>query len=136
MIPLSFDHISAEPLSTSEVHVAMNIKCRGHLTATQGRNKGTIARAPNYCGHAQKVPTISQVLPSIEYICFRKTSGGSNTGVAKLASCPGRHLTSLHPCSHNFYFTNCTRKSEHQRTSLNWHCTKQQLFYSLTRWRQ
>jgi len=54
-------------------------------------------RGPNYCGGRRKVPTMSQVLSSIQYIYFRKTSG-SNMGGAKLASCPGRHLTLLHPC--------------------------------------
>ena len=39
---------------------------------------------------------MSQVLPSLQYICFRKTS--ARTWGGKLASCPGRHLTSLRPC--------------------------------------
>jgi len=39
--------------------------------------------APNDCGERRKVPTISQVLSSIQYICFRKTSN-SNMGVPNL----------------------------------------------------
>jgi len=39
--------------------------------------------APNHCGGRLKVPTMSQVLSSIQYICFRKTSG-SNMGAPNL----------------------------------------------------
>jgi len=62
----------------------------------EGGNGGTIPRAPNHyggaeslrgapndCGLRQKVPTVSQVLSSMEYICFRKTSG-SNMGTPNL----------------------------------------------------
>jgi len=50
-------------------------------------------------GH-QKVPTTSQVLSSVQYICFWKTC--FDHGSTKLASCPGRHLTSLcHCCQWN-----------------------------------
>jgi len=49
--------------------------------------------APNW-GHRQ-VTTMSHVLFSIQYICFRKTSG-SNIGAPNLiVSCPGRYLTTL-----------------------------------------
>jgi len=41
----------------------------------EGIKGGTIPRAPNHCGGRRKVPTTSQVLSSIQYICFRKTSG-------------------------------------------------------------
>jgi len=44
-------------------------------------------RTPNHCGGHRKVPTMSQVISSMQYICFRKTSG-ANMGGAKLASCP------------------------------------------------
>jgi len=54
--------------------------------------------ASNDCGGRRKAPTMSQVLSSIQYICFGRTSG-SNMGGAKLASCPGRHLTTLRPCA-------------------------------------
>ena len=33
--------------------------------------------APDDCGGGRKVPTMSQILSSIEYICFRKTSGSN-----------------------------------------------------------
>jgi len=41
--------------------------------ATRGAG-GTILRAPNDCGGRRKVPTMSQVLSSVLYICFRKIS--------------------------------------------------------------
>ena len=43
--------------------------------------------APNDCERRRKVPTISQILSSIQYICFRKTSG-SNMGVPNLLLVP------------------------------------------------
>jgi len=70
----------------------------------QGRNEGgkgdTIPRMPNHYGDPEslrrrrKVPTISQVLSSMQYICFRKTSG-SNIWAPNLLL--ARHLTSLRP---------------------------------------
>jgi len=47
--------------------------------ATQGRNEGhkSLGAEPLWGRH--KVPKMSQILSSIQYICFRKTSG-SNTG--------------------------------------------------------
>jgi len=56
---------------------------------------------PNHYGDAEslrdrwKGPAMSQVLSSIQYICFRKTSG-SNMG-RQTCFLPGRHLTSLRP---------------------------------------
>jgi len=57
-----------------------------------GEEGGTIPRAPDHYGGAEslrgtpnvcwgrrKVPTISQLFASFQYICFRKTSG-SNMG--------------------------------------------------------
>jgi len=54
--------------------------------------------AQNHCVGRRKGPTISQVLSSVQYICFQTTSG-SNMGVpnSKLAYCPGRHLTLFCP---------------------------------------
>jgi len=65
-------------------------------TALQGRNEG--GKGAQFPGRritmgAPKIPTVSHALSSMQYICFRKTSG-SNAG-AKVASCPVRHLTSL-----------------------------------------
>ena len=58
----------------------------------QGRNegdqRGAIPRAPNRCGGRKKVPTMSQVLSSIQYICFRKTSG-ANMGAPNLLLAQG-----------------------------------------------
>jgi len=48
-----------------------------------GGKEDTIPRAPNHYGDAEKVPTMSQVLSSIQYIGFRKTSG-SKTGTPNL----------------------------------------------------
>jgi len=42
------------------------------------------------CPGRRKVPTMSQVLSWIQYICSRKTLG-SNMGGAKLVSSPGLH---------------------------------------------
>ena len=54
-----------------------------------GRNEGgKISRAPIRCGERRKVPKMSQVLSSIQYIYFRKTSG-SNTGSPNLLLVPG-----------------------------------------------
>jgi len=55
----------------------------------QGRNEG--AQFPG----RRKVPTMSQVLSSIQYICFRKTLG-SNMGTPNFSG-HGRNLTSLRP---------------------------------------
>jgi len=43
--------------------------------------------APNHYGGRQKVAKMSQVLSSMQYICFRKTSG-SNTGAPSLTRAP------------------------------------------------
>jgi len=78
---------------------------------TQGCNEGArgpqfpgrriTMGAPNHCGVRRKVPAMSQVLSSIQHICFLKISN-SNMGGAKLASCPGHHLTSLLPWVYSF----------------------------------
>jgi len=58
---------------------------------------GAIPQVPSRYGGAksvrgapnrQKVPTMSQVLPSIHYICFQKTSH-SNMGAPNLLLAPG-----------------------------------------------
>jgi len=61
----------------------------------QGCNEGdTCPRAPNRCGAPidygwlQNVATMSQVLSSIQYICFRKTLG-SNMGAPNFLLAPG-----------------------------------------------
>jgi len=57
--------------------------------------------APNHCGRRQitadrrRVPKMSQILSSIQFICFRKTSG-SNMG-QQTCFLPHRNLTSLRP---------------------------------------
>ena len=87
-------------------------KCFKHTIKTkilpprQGRNDGgqggTIPRAPNPYGGAEwlwgrrKVPTMSQVLSSIQCIWFRKISG-SNMGAPNLLLAPSAIITSLRP---------------------------------------
>jgi len=66
--------------------------------AMQGRNEGAMGHkfpgakslwgAPNHCGWRHKVPTMSQIPSSIQYICFRKISG-SNMGAPNLLLAPG-----------------------------------------------
>ena len=53
----------------------------GHISpgAESLRRRLITTRAPNDCGERRKVPTMSQVLSSIQYICFLKTSN-SNMG--------------------------------------------------------
>ena len=54
---------------------------------------------PNHSGGAellqerQKIPTISQVLSSIRFICLRKTSGSNMGG----QTCPGSRRTTFRP---------------------------------------
>ena len=47
------------------------------MGVTRGSRGLTIPRAPNHCRGRRKFPTMSQVLSSMQYICFRKTSGSS-----------------------------------------------------------
>jgi len=69
-----------------------------HPGRIEGGMGGTIPRTPNHYWGAEwlrgtpKSPNNVQVLSSIQWICFRKTSG-SNIGAPNL-----RHLTSWHPC--------------------------------------
>jgi len=46
------------------------------------------AEAPNHCGRCRKVPAMSQIPSSIQYICFRHISG-SNMGALNLLFAPG-----------------------------------------------
>jgi len=54
-----------------------------------------VARESQFPGR-RKVPTMSQVVSSMQYIYSQRTLG-STMGGAKLASWPGRYLTSSHP---------------------------------------
>jgi len=54
----------------------------------QFQSAKSLRGALNDCGGRRKFPTMSQVLSSIQYICFRKTSG-SNTRAPKLLFAPG-----------------------------------------------
>ena len=78
---------------------AVGIKCVQNFNVLKNKERDTIARDVNHYWSAEslqggrKVPT--QVLSSMQYICFRKTSGSN---IERLASCPGCHLTSLCSC--------------------------------------
>ena len=95
------------------VSLSSNLNKYLQSSSLQGRNEGgqgerkfpgrwVTMRAPNHCGVGrmaegrQKVPTMSQVLCSVQYICFRKTLV-FNMGASNF---PGRHLTSLRLCFH------------------------------------
>ena len=68
----------------------------GIVITVRGVKRGALfPRAPNHCKERQKVPKMSQVLSSTQYICFQKTC--FEHGGAKLAFGPGRHLTLLRP---------------------------------------
>jgi len=71
------------------------------VTWMQGRNEGAIPRAPSHyggakslrgasngCGGRRKVPSMSQVLSSIQHISFRKTSV-SSMGARNVLLAPG-----------------------------------------------
>jgi len=62
---------------------------RGHTISQAPNHYG----APNHCGGRRKIPTMSQILSSIQHICFQKTSG-SNMG-RQTCFLPRCHLTSL-----------------------------------------
>ena len=79
-----------------DLRVKRDFAKNGAVQGVTTGNRGTIPRAPNHCGGRRKLPTMSQVLPSIQRICFWKTSGSTMGGI-KLASCPGRHLNALRP---------------------------------------
>jgi len=71
----------------------------------QRRNEGgkgvTIPRAPNRYGSAEKSQQCRKYFLQ-QHICFPKGLKFKHGG-AKLVSCPGRHLTPLHPCLHCSY---------------------------------
>jgi len=67
------------PLSTSVRTVILSVFWPRDPGAHQ---RGTVPQASNHGGR-QKVPTISQVLTSAQYICSRKTLG-SNMGAPNL----------------------------------------------------
>jgi len=98
MIPLSFDHISAEPLSTVEVNVAMtiNVKVQRAFDCYAGAEQGDNCPGAKSLRARPKSPnSITSTSFNTEHLLpkdLRFDHGG-----AKLSSCPGRHLTSLRP---------------------------------------
>ena len=86
-------------------------------TINQGRNEegqgGHNSPGANSLRGRRKVPTMSQVLSSIQQICIGKSSASNmgapnfDHGGAKLVFCAGRHLTLLLPCYLPTYIT-CT----------------------------
>jgi len=69
---------------------------RGSRGAQFPRRQMTMGPPNHYTGR-RKVPTMSQVLSSIQRISSERPH--VPTWGAKVASCPGRHLTSLCSCS-------------------------------------
>ena len=73
------------------------------LPGTQGRNEGgkggIIPRAPNHCGVAEKSQQRHKYF--LQNSTFAPKDLRFEHGGDKLASCPGRYLTSLRPCSHD-----------------------------------
>ena len=85
----------------------------------QGRNDGGQG-GHNFPGAEwlrgrRKVPTMSQVLSSIQYIWFRKISG-SNMGAPNSLLAPGSHLASLRPWSYEYKIL-----ASIKLTSKSWH---------------
>jgi len=66
----------------------------GHLRGVTRGQGNTIPREPNHCGECRKIPTMSQVLSSIQCVGFQKDAEVRTCG---RQTCPGRHLTSLRP---------------------------------------
>jgi len=81
----------------------------------EGWQGGAIPRAPNHCGGCRKVPTMSQVLSSTAYLLPKDLR--LEHGCAKLASCSGRHLTSLRPWVWRFVKKRTSLKSVKPRMS-------------------
>ena len=72
-------HFCQKPASCLLTHRGVTMGASG----AQLPGRQIIIEAPNDCGGRRTVPTTSQVLSSIEYICFRNTSG-SNMGAPNL----------------------------------------------------
>jgi len=66
--------------------------CRGVTRGAQFSGRRVTMGPP-------KSPSMSQVLSSIQNICFRKSSVSNMDVGAKLPSCPVRQITSLRPCN-------------------------------------
>jgi len=78
------------------MHNALLAETGKYFANLQWRNKGAqFSRRRITVGGCLEGPTMSQVLSSIEYICFQETSG-SNMGCQN--SCPGPHLALLRHC--------------------------------------
>ena len=93
-----------------EIMSTMNLR----KSSAQGRNEGgAISQAPNDCGGRRKVPPMSQVLSTTQYICFPKVLRFG----AKLASCPGRHLISLRT-----WFGLTSHTSNRLQDAMQWLC--------------
>jgi len=58
--------------------------------------EGTIPRAPNHCGDAESPNNVTSAFIHRKHLLPKDLS--FENGGANIASCPGRHLTSLRPC--------------------------------------
>jgi len=90
-LPLGLWHLTQDGRS-------LPAKERAVQWTIQGRNEGgkgvTIPRAPNHYGRG-KIPKFHKYF--LQYSAFASEKTCFEHEGAKLASCPGRHLTSLHP---------------------------------------
>jgi len=81
----------------SSFFVETNLVSDGYSSG-KGRNEGvTIPRASNHREGPRKVSAMQQVLSSVRYVYFRKTSG-SNIGAQTCFLPSRRHLTLLRHC--------------------------------------
>ena len=92
-------------------HLLQTLPKHFYWDVTRGRKGGTIPRAPNHCGDAEMFQQCLIVISTLFQQCHIVISTLFNTlhllrkysrfeyGGAKLASCPGRHLTSLRTCT-------------------------------------
>jgi len=81
-IPLCLD----SAVTVCPIHVDQG--CCGVTRGEQFSGRQITVWAPKHCGGRRKVPKLSQLLSSTQYICFRKTSG-SNIGAPDLLLAPG-----------------------------------------------
>ena len=83
----------SDPLALAQAGIGKSFKAitlfrRGSVTSNEGGKGGTMPWAQNFRGR-REVPTMSQVLSSIQYVCFGTTSGSSNMGAPNLLLVPG-----------------------------------------------
>jgi len=102
-----------------------------HVHGGQGRNEGgTIPRAPNYYVGVAKSQQFHKYF--LQYSTFASEKPQVWTWGAKLASCPGRRLTSLRPCKQRLFWSNLTERLKHDISSGEPNTKKASLFVRST----